>query len=297
MDRRDFVKQTSYLTIGMGMFGSISWENGKYVGNTITTTDILGPFYRPNAPFRTNLNPKDFSGEILHLSGTVVKKDGKTPMSDCLIEVWQCNSNGYYDNISDEYAYRGSQKTNKAGAYHFITAIPVPEPVDQKLTVFRPAHIHLRISAQGQQDLITQIYFQGDQYLATDPSTKSDLAINRILAIKKISNKESEIKFDFRLRDEYLPENSVYHLVSGVYKMNDGTLMEFFHESDLLFYKINSQIWGGLAYAGNSTFGGEKDDTEARFELQTKNEVKVWFRFSRRKETKLEGQKVFMYQK
>jgi catechol 1,2-dioxygenase len=126
MDRREFVKQTSYLTVGMGVFGSVSWENGKYVDNTITTTDILGPFYRPHAPFRTNMNPTDFSGELLHLSGTVVKKDGKTPMSDCLIGVWQCNSNGDYDNISDEYIYRGSQKTSKAGAYHFITAIPVP---------------------------------------------------------------------------------------------------------------------------------------------------------------------------
>jgi catechol 1,2-dioxygenase len=295
MNRRNFVKQTSCVAIGMGVFGSINWENGKYAGDTITTTDILGPFYRPNAPFRTNLNPSDFSGEALHLSGTVIKSDGKTLMSNCLIEIWQCDNNGLYDNISDNFLYRGSQKTSKEGAYHFITAIPVPEPVDEKLTVFRPSHIHMRISADGQQDLITQIYFEGDPYLATDPSIKSQLSINRILTVKKNRNKKSEIRFDISLKKEYLPEGNVYHKIAGIYKMDDGTKMEFYRDGDLLFYKINNQIWGGLAYSGNNTFGSKENDTEARFELQTKGGAKVWFRFSRRKETRLEGTKVFMY--
>ncbi len=79
--------------------------------------------------------------------------------------------------------------------------------------------------------------------------------------------------------------------------MADGTMMEFYRDGDLLFYKTNGQIWGGLAYIGNNTFGGKENDTEARFELQTKGDVKVWFRFSRRKETKIEGSKVLMYKK
>jgi len=297
MDRRNFIKQTTYTTIGLGVFSNISWAHNKYVGDTITATDILGPFYRPNAPSRTNLNPTDFSGEALHLSGTVTKHDGKTPMSNCLIEIWQNTSDGFYDNISDEYLYRASQKTNNAGSYHFITAIPVPEPLDEKLTLFRPAHIHMRISAEGQQDLITQLYFQGDPHLATDPSTKSELAINRILTVKKTGDKKSEIRFDVTLNKEYLPENNVYHKISGVYKMADGTLMEFYRDGDLLFYKTNGQIWGGLSYGGNNTFGGKENDTEARFELLTNGNVKVWFRFSRRKETKLEGTKILMYKK
>ncbi|MBC7934191.1 MAG: hypothetical protein H7Y86_02360 [Rhizobacter sp.] len=297
MNRRNFVKHISYFTTGMGVFGSISWEYDKYIGDTITTTDILGPFYRPNAPWRTNLNPADFYGEELHLSGKVIKEDGKTPMKDCLIEVWQCKNDGAYDNISEMYLYRGRQKTNKEGAYHFITTIPVPEPVDEKSTVFRPAHIHMRISAEGQQDLITQIYFHGDPNLATDPSTKTGLAINRILTIKKVNDKKSEIRFDVILRKEYLPESSVYNKVSGVYKMDNGTMMEFYRDGDLLFYKTNNQIWGGLSYSGNNTFGAKESDTEARFELQIKAGAKVWFRFSRRKETTLQGTKILMYEK
>lgn len=295
MNRRNFVKQTSYLTIGISVFGSISWKDHSYVGDTITTTDILGPFYRPGAPFRINLNPENFNGEVLYLSGKIKKEDGKTPMKNCLIEIWQCREDGFYDNVSDEFLYRASQKTDKNGFYQFITAIPVPEPTDETLTVFRPAHIHMRISAKGQQDLITQIYFYGDPNSPTDPSTKSESAAKRILTVKRIGDKQSEIQFDITLKKQYLPESNVFHKVSGVYKMNDGTMMEFYRDGDLLFYKINNQIWGGLAYSGNNTFGGKQDDTEARFELQEKGGAKVWFRFSRRKEKKLEGTKILMY--
>lgn len=79
--------------------------------------------------------------------------------------------------------------------------------------------------------------------------------------------------------------------------MTDGTMMEFYRNGDLLFYKTNGQIWGGLAYHGNNTFGGTENDTEAKFELQTGNGTKVWFRFSRRRETRLEGTKVLMYKR
>lgn len=185
MDRRQFINQTSYLAIGIGAFGSVSLKGRGYQADSITTTDILGPFYRPNAPFRENLNPPDFSGEELHISGAIMKEDGKSPMSNGLIEIWQANSDGFYDNISEEYIYRASQKIKADGTYHFITTKPGPEPVDEKATIFRPAHIHMLISAEGRQDLITQIYFQNDPYLATDPSTKSGLAINRILTVKK----------------------------------------------------------------------------------------------------------------
>jgi hypothetical protein len=64
---------------------------------------------------------------------------------------------------------------------------------------------------------------------------------------------------------------------------------------DLLFYKTNNQIWGGLAYDGNNTFVGQ--NTEARFQMQPRGAAKVWFRFSRRKETKLEGTRILKYAK
>ena len=296
MQRRKFITDSGILIIGIGAFGNIKWNGSKFIGDTPTTTDILGPFYRPGAPFRKNLNPADFAGSILDLSGTVLKDDGKTPAKKCLVEIWQNQQNGFYDNTSEDFLYRAGQKTSSNGHYHFITTLPVPEPVPERENVFRPAHIHLRISSKGQQDLITQIYFQGDPYLDSDPSTKSDLAVNRILEVKKMDDINNAVQFDIVLSKEYLPDDNVFQKVSGIYKMNDGSMMEFYRNGDMLFYKTNGQIWGGLSYVGNNSFGGKENNTEARFELLSRGEAKVWFRFSRRKETKLEGVKLMSYQ-
>lgn len=295
MQRRKFITDASALAFGIGVFGNIAWTGKGFIGDTPTTTDILGPLYRPGAPLRKNLNPKDFKGEVLHLSGTIYKEDGKTPVSGCLIEVWQCRADGLYDTVSDEFEYRGSQKVSSNGSYHFITTKPVAYPVEENSPVFRPAHIHLRISAIGEQDLITQIYFAGDPHLTNDPSTKSPLTINRILSTTKRSNNESEIIFNIVLKKEYLPDHAVFHKVSGVYKMNNNSMMEFYRDGDLLFYKMNHQIWGSLSYAGDNTFKGGVNDTEAIFELLPQGKAKVQFSFIRRRKLELEGTKVLLY--
>lgn len=279
----------------MGAFGSISWREGHFVGDSPTTTDILGPWYRPGAPFRKNLNPPDFQGEILQLSGTVFKADGRTPLRKGLLEIWQCNQHGLYDNTSDEFVYRASQQLTTKGRYAFTTAIPVAYPSEVDPSQYRPAHIHLRISAEGQQDLITQLYFQGDPNLATDPSTQSPLAINRILAVTQREGHESDLRFDVVLRKEYRPSDAVFHHVSGVYKMSDNSMMEFYREGDLLFYKRNNQIMGGLSYRDANSFSGGVNDTEATFALEPLGRASVRFRFSRRRETKLTGTKLLYY--
>jgi len=296
MLRRKFIKDSSLLALGITACGQISWREGKFVADSPTSTDILGPFYRPGAPFRTNLNPPGFSGKLLHLSGTVYKDDAKTVIPGCLLEIWQCEANGLYDNVSDDYRYRAAQKTSARGTYQFTTTIPIPYPTDPKTPqVMRPAHIHMRVAAAGQQDLITQIYLQGDPYLAEDPSTKSPLCAARILPVTQRGNNEYHIQFNLVLQKEYLPSDSVFARVSGVYKMSDGSTMEFYRNADLLFYKTNGQIWGGLGYAGNNSFTGGVNDTEAHFEWLLDGQVRVRFQFIRRRKLMLDGEKLFNY--
>jgi protocatechuate 3,4-dioxygenase beta subunit len=297
MQRRTFIEKTGLFAIGMGAFGSVSWREGegRFIGDSPTTTDILGPWYRPGAPFKKNLNPAGFNGEILRLSGTVFNEDGKTPMNDCLIEIWQCDRDGLYDNTSDAFIYRASQRVKANGLYSFVTGIPVPYPTEADPTQYRPAHIHMRISAEGQQDLITQLYFKGDPNLETDPSTKSPLSVNRILPLTKIRDNESELRFDVVLGKQYRPDDAVFHKVSGIYKMSDNSMMEFYRDGDLLFYKRNNQISGGLSYRDANTFIGGVNDTEAAFELAAQGNATVRFRFSRRRETRLTGTKLVHY--
>jgi catechol 1,2-dioxygenase len=295
MQRRQFIKQTGITVLGISALGNIQWKSGQFVGDNPTTTDILGPFYRPGAPYRKNLNPLGFAGEVLHLKGKLLQADAKTLVRDGLIEIWQCQADGLYDNVSDDYLYRAAQKIRANGQYHFITTQPVAYPVEENSPIYRPAHIHMRISVKGHQDLITQIYFTGDPYLSSDPSTKSSLAAKRILQINKKANNESEITFDIILQKEYLPDEALFHKVSGIYKMSDKSLMEFYRQGDLLFYKTNNQIWGGLHYTGNNTFIGGVNDTSATFELLPNGGAKVQFQFIRRRETRIEGIKTLRY--
>ena len=295
MERREFIRQCSTAAVAVGVFGKIHWDKNQFTGDTPTTTDILGPFYRPGAPIRKNINPENFTGEVLNLFGTIFKEDGKTPLNNSLIEVWQCEQDGLYDNVSDEFIYRGSQRVGADGKYHFITAIPVPYPNDENPSIYRPAHIHMRISSKGQQDLITQIYFKGDPYLDTDPSTKSSLSLNRILSVKKKSDNENELQFDIVLKKEYVPDETVFHKIAGTYKMSDKSIIDFYRDGDFLFWKWNGQVRGGLSYNGNNTFVGGVNDTEAKFELQPKGNAKLQFRFSRRRAINLEGTKLINY--
>ena len=300
MQRRKFIKETGMTAIGIGVFGNIVWiENGLATGDTPTTTDLLGPFYRPGAPFRTDINPRGYAGKKFRISGTIFKEDGKTPFKNCLIEIWQCDENKNYDNISDDYTYRGSQKTGADGKYSFICMHPIPYPVGENVDIWRPAHIHLLVSGKDQQDLITQVYLKDDPYLETDSASSSPNAINRILSITRNKLGEEEVVFDIVMQKEFKPDDSVFKKLSGIYSMNDKSLMEFFRKGDLLFLNWNSQIREGLSYKGNNEFAGSVNKrTTARFELGENNQVSVKVNFYRQaydKHITLEGKKTFKY--
>jgi catechol 1,2-dioxygenase len=299
MHRRTFIRDTGKTAIAISVFGRIHWNRSHFVGDTPTTTDILGPFYRPGAPFRVNINPPGFSGELLHFSGTVLREDGKTPFQNCLVEIWQCDADQHYDNTSDDYLYRGAQKTDASGKYTFITTQPVPYPIEEGSSIYRPAHIHMRIAGEGQQDLITQIYFKGDSIIKDDPSASAPTAVNRILSITANNRKEKHLRFDVVMSKEFKPEDEVFKRLIGVYIMNDHSAMEFYREGDLLFMKWNGQIREALSYKGNNAFSGGIDNaTTARFEVQPDQKVKVIIHYyapARRKEFDLEGIKAFKY--
>jgi protocatechuate 3,4-dioxygenase beta subunit len=297
MQRRKFIQNTGMIAVGVGVFGNISWDKEKFVGDTATTTDILGPFYRPNAPVRTNINPPGYAGKLFHLSGTVFKEDGKTPFANSMVEIWQADGNKVYDNTSDDFLYRGSQRAGKNGKYHFITTHPIPYPTDEAGTHYRPAHIHMRISGEGQQDLITQIYFKDDPHLEKDTSSKSPEAINRILKIKENSKKEEMVEFNVIMQKEFKPGPEVYQKLAGIYQMNDKSLMEFYKSGDMLFVKWNGQIIEGLSYKGNNTFASGSD-VKATFEILSGGSVKVKIEYSASvgdTASQLEGVKTFKY--
>lgn len=162
---------------------------------TATESTIFGPFYREGAeelPMGATIS-KDGSGEPVVVAGQVCATDG-TPIPHALLDVWETDENGLYeqqDPDQPDMNLRGKFRTDNEGRYCFVGikpvsyAIPDDGPVGQLLHAlgrhpFRPAHIHLRISADGFVPLTTHLFVKGDKYLDSDAvfGTKDSLVVD-----------------------------------------------------------------------------------------------------------------------
>jgi catechol 1,2-dioxygenase len=84
MNRKMFLKRSALTVLGMSMVGSVvKAEDGKFSGDCKTTSDILGPFYRPNAPVRSDLTSPDLAGTRITVKGKVFAGDCDTPLNQC----------------------------------------------------------------------------------------------------------------------------------------------------------------------------------------------------------------------
>jgi protocatechuate 3,4-dioxygenase beta subunit len=114
-----------------------------------TQPDMLGPFYEPNAPVRTSV------GSGYELSGAVLAAGDCEPVSGARIEFWLANPEGEYDD-----AHRATVPVGAGGEYRFESNVPVSYGG-------RPPHIHLRVTASGYRELVTQHYPDAGQKRAT----------------------------------------------------------------------------------------------------------------------------------
>lgn len=159
-----------------------------------TEAEIIGPFYRFGAPFRSRLAEANEPGERLVLTGTVLSGDCRTPLPGALIELWQADHAGVYDtskpgNFTEVTSFhlRGMLYANERGQYEVETIMPGRYPVPPNLPglekyagLTRPAHIHFRVLESLHVPVTTQVYFKGDPFIANDPfaSRKPSLAID-----------------------------------------------------------------------------------------------------------------------
>ncbi len=181
MNRKQFFISTGLTAFSMTTFGSVVKKmDHSFKGDCETTNDILGPFYRPNAPLRSDLTFSGLAGSAILLKGKVFKNDCTTPIKDALVEVWHCNAEGKYDNATADYQQRAAWETNEKGDYSFKTIMP-GKYLNGEL--YRPSHIHFRISATGYKEIISQIYFKGDPHITSDPWASDKKAVHRILDI------------------------------------------------------------------------------------------------------------------
>ena len=177
LHRRDVLAMLTALTA----YGLVRPTSAAAEGTELRRTpeQILGPFY-PLTPLpatsdltRVPGRAGRAQGQVLNVMGRVLNLAGE-PVRNATVEVWQANAHGRYTHPSDpnpaplDPNFDGSAmlKTDADGRYRFTTIKPAAYPTGPN--TMRPAHIHFQVS--GRQDrLVTQMYFAGDPYNASDP--------------------------------------------------------------------------------------------------------------------------------
>jgi len=114
-----------------------------------TQPDMLGPFYEPGAPVRTSVG----SGYVL--SGAALAAEECKRIHNARIEFWLASPRGEYDD-----AHRATVLASERGEYRFESNVPVSYGG-------RPPHIHVRVTAPGYKELVTQHYPEPGQRKAT----------------------------------------------------------------------------------------------------------------------------------
>jgi protocatechuate 3,4-dioxygenase beta subunit len=110
-----------------------------------------GPYFTPNSPRRRSIVPAGARGTALTLTGRVLTTAGR-PVPRALIDFWQCDARGVYDNRG--YRFRGHQLTDARGRYTLLTVVPGLYPG-------RTKHIHVKVQAPRRPVLTTQLFFPG----------------------------------------------------------------------------------------------------------------------------------------
>jgi catechol 1,2-dioxygenase len=185
-----------------------------------TKTAILGPFYRKDVPDTPNdtsiiktMPPKN-DGEIVYMHGKVTDAATGKPIAGAKIDVWQCSTNGLYEQQDPEQAdfnLRGLLTTDENGYYGLYCLRPVPYPIPHDGPAgkilealdrhsWRPAHIHLLIGTQSYAPLVTQIFDSKSKYLTDDSvfAVKDGLTVD-FVPLKDNEKASLELTYDIKL--------------------------------------------------------------------------------------------------
>jgi protocatechuate 3,4-dioxygenase beta subunit len=280
MHRKSFLKNSALCAIAFSTSGFIRFNGIRYEGDCETTSDILGPFYRPNSPERSDLVVKNMPGQLVELSGIIRHDDCKTPYKKAKVELWHCSNDGVYDNSSDEFRYRGTVYCDENGKYSFKTILPPPYDAGGFM---RPAHFHMMVTAAGYQSLVTQLYFSGDKHISKDTWASTAKAKKRILQVQSLHNGSKKVVFDVNMAAKLAVEPASIGKLTGVYtdEKNQDKKVEFFQKDSKLW--IKNEVYGiDLEYMDTNKFK-PRDMTESViayfFEILPSGNVKLTYSY------------------
>jgi hydroxyquinol 1,2-dioxygenase len=168
----------------LGFSALVCLLNNGNNGQTETTANLLGPFWRLNSPRTENggsIIRSPTPGPALVVNCWVKDLKGN-PIAGAEVDIWHSSPEGFYEQQDPNQAdmnLRGKFTTDAQGHFGFHSVkpagypIPIDGPVGDLLRVahrhnYRPAHLHFLILKEGFKTLISQIYTPDDEKLETD---------------------------------------------------------------------------------------------------------------------------------
>ena len=168
----------------LGFSTLICLLNNGNNGQTETTANLLGPFWRMNSPRTENggsIVRSPTPGPALFVNCLVKDQNGK-PIAGAEVDIWHSSPEGFYEQQDPKQApmnLRGKLMTDAQGHFGFRSVkpagypIPIDGPVGDLVRAtgrhhYRPAHLHFLIFKEGFKTLISQIYVNDDEKLETD---------------------------------------------------------------------------------------------------------------------------------
>jgi catechol 1,2-dioxygenase len=158
---------------------------------------IEGPYYlsgQAQLPAECTLPMRtDEKGDPLVLTGQVRAVDG-TPLAGATVDIWLADDDGYYSGFAPgipDGNLRGVVTADGEGRFAIRAIRPAPYEIPKDgptgaliraagWHAWRPAHVHVMVSAPGHQTLTTQLYFAGGDFLDSDvaQATKPELVLD-----------------------------------------------------------------------------------------------------------------------
>ena len=162
------------------MFGSFTADDKKLGELRPTVPRDLGPFYRTGAPYRAKLTPPFEPGTVLVVTGRVWSFATKKPVAGVTLDLWQVdNQTKDYSNGNGDFKNRARLVTDENGVYEFETVHPVPYAPSPNF--WRSPHIHFIATGAGHKQLVSELFFKGDEKQDVDRLFHPSLAMPAVM--------------------------------------------------------------------------------------------------------------------
>lgn len=168
----------------LGLSSLVCLLNNGDNGQTETSANLMGPFWRMGSPITPNggsIVRSPTPGDPVFVNAWVRDREGR-PVAQAEVDIWHSSTEGFYENqdpTQGDMNLRGKFTTDEDGHISFRSIkpagypIPVAGPVGELIKAqgrhnMRPAHIHFMIYKPGFKTQFSQVYSSDDPNLETD---------------------------------------------------------------------------------------------------------------------------------